>query len=126
MRATKARVGFAMVMAWMCFGCKGLGGLGKVAGAAAAVAVRTTSAAVVAHNITSGGSGSSSDTDYDASFHNARYQVPATPPPAEVAGCVELPPAPERPGDRVWLRGLNCRGHVLVQDAYTGLWRNPR
>jgi hypothetical protein len=40
--------------------------------------------------------------------------------------CAELPPAPELPGDLVVVRTASCGGHLIVQDAETGLWREHR
>jgi hypothetical protein len=108
---SRARLGVMMGIACFCFGCKGAGGLFKVAGVVAVTAVRV--AAVVAASAPSGGGGGGGD----------RGVVYA---PAAVTDCVELPPAPELPDDEVAVRMLSCHGTVMVQDAETGIWRLHR
>lgn len=124
---TRARLGLMMGIACFCFGCKGAGGLFKVAGAVAVTAVRV--AAVAAATAPHHSSGSSEG----GGEHEAVYVAEAPPPPAVLAApqppparCVELAPAPELPGDTIAVRTMACGGRVLVQDADTGLWREHR
>ncbi len=106
MMLARARVGLMMAVACSCFGCGG-DGL-RLAGA---LVVTAAELAVVA--------ATKSPPPPSAS--------PPSPPPAPAYyPCVEVPPAPELPGDRYAVRTVACGGYLLVLDLQTGQWREHR
>ena len=120
---SRARLGLMMGIACFCFGCKGAGGLFKVAGAVAFTAVRV--AAVAAANAPHH-THTSSESEGEAAYAEAPPPPVAFAPQPAPARCVELTPAPELPGDTIAVRTMACGGLVMVQDPHTGLWREHR
>ncbi len=108
-----------MAVACFCFGCKGAGGIAAAGIAVARVATEVAVAAATPSHPVEGG--------YVAA--PPPPPPPASPPPEPIAvatPCVELPPAPELPGDAYAVRMAACGRHVIVQDPATGLWREHR
>ncbi len=114
---SRTRLGVVMAMACWCFGCKGAGGLGAALfGLAAAARV----APVVGTAVASHWGSDEARGDYYAGEPLPGHVAPAP------RSCVELEPAPELPGDAYAVRTMACGGHVMVQDAHSGLWRDHR
>jgi hypothetical protein len=83
MRVTRARVGFAMAMAWFLFGCKGAGGAFHVASAAAHVGAGFAKAAVATSNVVAHAAAAGPGPSLPAA------PAPEDPPPAPRARCSE-------------------------------------
>jgi hypothetical protein len=130
MRVTRARVGFAMALAWMCFGCHGVHGLhgGGLHIAAPHIApIHVPAVIVPAVAVRGAATGMAIADAASSTSHGAEGAVAQAsadgydaPPP-----CVELPPEPELSGGPP-LRTLDCRGHLVVLDPNSGLWRLRR
>lgn len=99
---------FVLIAILCCtFGCKGAGGLFRVAGAVAVTAARVAVVTAAASHAQDDGP--------------APVVVVAA--PVEPERCVELRPGLDAPPAA---RALRCDGRVLVQDGETGRWQEVR